>query len=81
MVKETRPRPDAALAGRNIERDGERPADATAAPLGSEPGGNPTLPAIDSAQLFGHGNEVWIEHHGERYRLQRTRSGKLILTK
>lgn len=27
------------------------------------------------------GNEVWIEHSGQLYRLQRTRQGKLILTK
>lgn len=38
-------------------------------------------PAIDSSDLFANGNEVWIEHHGERYRLQRTKAGKLILTK
>lgn len=42
----------------------------------------PTRPPImESARLFAGGNEVWIEHHGEIYRLQRTKVGKLILTK
>ncbi len=27
------------------------------------------------------GDEVWIEHAGQIYRLRRTRQGKLILTK
>jgi len=31
--------------------------------------------------LFSHGNEVFIQHQGEQYRLRRTRNGKLILTK
>lgn len=37
--------------------------------------------AIDSARLFANKKEVWISHSGERYRLQITRAGKLILTK
>lgn len=39
------------------------------------------LPVLDSAQLFAASHEVWIEHNGEIYRLQRTKAGKLILTK
>ncbi len=36
---------------------------------------------ISSEQLLGNAREVLIEHAGEVYRLQRTRAGKLILTK
>lgn len=36
---------------------------------------------IYSDALFSHGDEVFIQHRGEQYRLRRTRSGKLILTK
>lgn len=36
---------------------------------------------ISSSQLFGHGTEVHIEHHGAIYRLRQTALGKLILTK
>ena len=36
---------------------------------------------IYSDTLFLHGDEVFIQHHGEQYRLRRTRNGKLILTK
>jgi len=36
---------------------------------------------ICSDALFLHGDEVVIQHRGEQYRLRRTRSGKLILTK
>ena len=36
---------------------------------------------IYSDTLFSHGDEVFIQHRGEQYRLRRTRSGKLILTK
>lgn len=37
--------------------------------------------SIYSDALFLHGDEVFIQHRGEQYRLRRTRSGKLILTK
>jgi hemin uptake protein HemP len=36
---------------------------------------------LDSAALFGAGDEVRITHGSETYRLRRTRQGKLILTK
>ncbi|SCY21383.1 Hemin uptake protein HemP [Nitrosospira sp. Nl5] len=36
---------------------------------------------IYSDALFLHGDEVFIQHRGEQYRLRRTRNGKLILTK
>ncbi len=38
-------------------------------------------PRISSRTLLGCAREVLIEHEGEIYRLQRTRAGKLILTK
>lgn len=63
------------------------------APPGQYPAAPPTpaqtlipLPAADvprlpSAQLFGQGTEVHIEHGGAVYRLRITSLGKLILTK
>lgn len=36
---------------------------------------------IYSDTLFSDGDEVFIQHRGEQYRLRRTRNGKLILTK
>jgi hemin uptake protein HemP len=36
---------------------------------------------IPAEQIFGERREVWIEYHGERYRLRITRRGKLILQK
>jgi hemin uptake protein HemP len=42
----------------------------------------PTNPQrIASEKLLGGAREVLIDHEGETYRLQRTRAGKLILTK
>lgn len=38
-------------------------------------------PVVPSAQLLGQHQAIEIEHNGQRYRLQSTRSGKLILTK
>ncbi len=52
-------------AGRTTERD--------AAP--SRP------PLLDSQQLLRGHRTVEIQHNGELYRLQATRTGKLILTK
>jgi hemin uptake protein HemP len=36
---------------------------------------------ISTKELLGGAHRVWIEHAAERYLLQVTRSGKLILTK
>jgi len=33
------------------------------------------------ADLARCGDEIWIEHRGQLYRLRETRQGKLILTK
>jgi hemin uptake protein HemP len=52
---------------------------------------SPPVPALSAArspervvstkELLGGGHRIWIEHAAERYLLQVTRSGKLILTK
>ncbi|HAD25643.1 MAG TPA: hemin uptake protein HemP [Alphaproteobacteria bacterium] len=34
-----------------------------------------------SDQIFAGAREIFIDHQGDRYRLQRTSKGKLILTK
>jgi len=44
-----------------------------------EPAKSP--PVIRAETLFGESREIWIEYHGERYRLRITRRGKLILQK
>ena len=36
---------------------------------------------VSSANLFGTGREILIEHAGELYSLRQTSKGKLILTK
>lgn len=41
----------------------------------------PRLPLVDSRQLLQGHRVVEIHHNGELYRLQATRTGKLILTK
>ena len=43
----------------------------------------PTAPpkVIPAGELFGDAREVWIDFHGERYRLRITRRNKLILQK
>lgn len=38
-------------------------------------------PCIDSQALLGAHEEIEIRHRGQAYRLRRTASGKLILTK
>ena len=44
---------------------------------------DPDVPSqtLDSAELFGSGQEVIILHKGTPYRLRITRQDKLILTK
>ena len=41
----------------------------------------PPRPHWDSELLLARGDEAFIDHHGETYRLRRTMTGKLILTK
>lgn len=62
-----------------MSKDEKKP-DSTPIPL--HPGtAAKRLPVIDSSKLFAGSHELWIEHNGEVYRLQRTKTGKLILTK
>ena len=55
--------------------------------LPNPPPAQPTRPdsapaqTLTSAELMQGRREIVIEHQGERYRLQQTRNGKLILTK
>ncbi len=42
---------------------------------------NAPAQTLTSAELMQGRREIVIEHQGERYRLQQTRNGKLILTK
>jgi hemin uptake protein HemP len=41
----------------------------------------PTVRVVSTKELLGGAHRIWIEHAAERYLLQVTRSGKLILTK
>jgi hemin uptake protein HemP len=50
-------------------------------PADQEPARTPDAPCYASAELFGGGDRIWIEHNGERYSLRITRQRKLILTK
>lgn len=50
------------------------------------PAGRPSVVAaeqevLQSSTLLGPRQAIEIEHNGQRYRLQSTKSGKLILTK
>ena len=40
-----------------------------------------TSSVVQAATLLGKRQSVEIEHNGQRYRLQTTKAGKLILTK
>ncbi|MBE7421392.1 MAG: hemin uptake protein HemP [Zoogloeaceae bacterium] len=52
----------------------------TPPPLPARPDKAPAQ-TLSSAELMQGRREIVIEHLGERYRLQQTRNGKLILTK
>lgn len=41
----------------------------------------PSEKIVSTRDLLGGAHRIWIEHATERYLLQVTRSGKLILTK
>lgn len=84
---ETAPQPDAAIAQVStlvesavIETRvmGTR-ADGTSST--SESGSAHTLKVVRFESLARCGDEIWIEHEGQLYRLRKTRQGKLILTK
>jgi hemin uptake protein HemP len=42
---------------------------------------SPSQQVLQSSELLGTRQAIEIEHNGQRYRLQSTKSGKLILTK
>ena len=52
-------------------------------PAATPPSAAPPAPerTVSTKELLGGGHRLWIEHAAERYLLQITRSGKLILTK
>jgi hemin uptake protein HemP len=52
----------------------ESPPPGTAPPAAGER-------TVTTKELLGGAHRIWIEHATERYLLQVTRSGKLILTK
>jgi len=56
----------------------DEPPSAAAQPSASRPGPERVVSTKD---LLGGAHRIWIEHAAERYLLQVTRSGKLILTK
>lgn len=55
----------------------QAPRDAAPAPVSSPPRER----VISTQELLAGAHRVWIEHAAQRYLLQVTRSGKLILTK
>lgn len=63
----------------------DSPSDPGESRPGSSPGIEPDRPpaerVISTRELLAGGHRVWIEHAAQRYLLQVTRSGKLILTK
>jgi len=56
----------------------DEPAKAPATPPVARPASERVVTTKD---LLGGAHRIWIEHAAERYLLQVTRSGKLILTK
>lgn len=54
-------------------------------PVVSPPPAKPAVPnperVVTTRDLLGGAHRIWIEHAADRYLLQVTRSGKLILTK
>jgi len=52
-----------------------------AIPVAGPPAKAPAGRVISTRELLAGADRVWIEHAAERYLLQVTRNGKLILTK
>ena len=50
-------------------------------PVPSQTATTPQRLRLKSEELFRHGNEILIDHHGEEYRLRLMRNDKLILNK
>jgi hemin uptake protein HemP len=73
----------AANEKRSYLRSRMRPTHIKEPPPAATPPAAPPAPdrVVTTRDLLGGGHRVWIEHAAERYLLQVTRSGKLILTK
>lgn len=56
----------------------DEPAEPVPAPPETRPPGERV---VTTQELLGGAHRIWIQHATERYLLQITRSGKLILTK
>jgi hemin uptake protein HemP len=60
----------------------DRASDPNRAESDPDPARAALLPKIvPFSELARCGDEIWIEHLGQLYRLRQTRQGKLILTK
>ncbi|KAA1257677.1 hypothetical protein LF1_01650 [Rubripirellula obstinata] len=66
-----------------IDSRGAKSSDAAQQPEAQQPEAqHPSMPKIvPFTDLARCGEEIWISHQGQLYRLQSTRAGKLILTK
>jgi hemin uptake protein HemP len=58
----------------------EEPPPSATHPAATRPAVAPDR-VVSTRDLLGGAHRIWIEHAAERYLLQVTRSGKLILTK
>jgi hemin uptake protein HemP len=58
----------------------EEPLPVATQPAATRPAAAPER-VVSTRDLLGGAHRIWIEHAAERYLLQVTRSGKLILTK
>jgi len=71
MPEEASPDPD------NVDKNDQGDSDQH-----SESSEGPMLPKIIKFDTLARcGDEIWIEHNGQIYRLRKTRQDKLILTK
>jgi hemin uptake protein HemP len=59
----------------------EEPPPATPPPPAAARSTSASERVVSTRDLLGGAHRIWIEHATERYLLQVTRSGKLILTK
>ena len=55
--------------------------ESTSAPMVGSAAKPPSGRVVSARELLAGADRVWIEHAAERYLLQVTRNGKLILTK
>jgi len=55
--------------------------DEPARPVAQPAQARPAERVVTTQELLGGAHRIWIQHAAERYLLQVTRSGKLILTK